>query len=441
MGASSRQPVRSMVSSGNGIKPYRSTTENRFLRGAAATIQPHDQVQMTAFASHRSLDASLTPAASPSGWAINRRVPDGYHRTTAERLRKDVLGETVLGGAIEWSGASTQLGIAAYRSQFSHPFAIGQRPYQRFDFSGRTAHMIGGYGETLLGSSHWFGEIARAPRGAIGSIGGAAVELAEGIEAVLIGRRYPRDFTSLYGRGYGAGSSSQNETGVYTALRLRRIERWDIAASFDQFWFPWLRFGIGRPTTGYAASVSAAYLPHADFEIYGRFRSRVREESATYQERTGAIQGLAPTTRQTVRLQITYRPGENWRVRTRVELSRARTGSSATHTGSLLYQDLRWSPIASLRLDGRVTLFGADEYDARLYAYETDLLYSFSVPVLYDHGQRTYLLATWTINSGIVLQAKYAVSRFLDRTTVGSGWDEIDGNQLREVRIQVRVRW
>jgi hypothetical protein len=301
--------------------------------------------------------------------------------------------------------------------------------------------MGGVYGEALIGPSHWFGEVARAPGGVFAGIAGTEVELAEGVEALLLARHYPTAFTSLYGRGHGASGESQNETGIYTALRLRRVERWDMAASFDQFWFPWLRFNIGRPTTGYAAAASAIYEPRDDLEISLWFRYKMREASARYADRTGIIRGVAPALRQTMRLQTTYRPANNWRIRTRAAFVRAKTVDSETHVGSLLYQDLRWSPVTDLRLDGRVTLFDAEHHSARLYAYESDLLYSFSVPVLYGRGQRAYLLVTWDIRDGIALQGKYAVSRYVDRDAVGSGWDAIEGHRLREMRFQVRIRW
>lgn len=435
-GGSPDRPVRSVVARGNGLKPYRSTAENRFFRGAAAVLSMHRHVQVTVFVSRRALDAS--PSSTPAGdeLGVTRRVPDGFHRTQTERARKDILGETVVGGAIEWSTSSSRLGITGYRTSFSHPFISGPRPYQQYDFRGRTARMISLYGDHLLGPSHWFGEIARAPGGALGGTGGAELELAEGFEAAVVVRHYPRAFISLYGRG-----RLQNETGVYTGLRIHRIARWDISAAFDQFWHPWLRYAVNRPTTGCAGTVSAAYRPRSGVEVYLRFKSKITEQSVSYEDRTAVLKGVGQASRQTVRLQALYRLNDKWRLRARVEVSRAQTGDSPTYTGSLLYQDIRWSPTASLQFDGRITFFSTEHYAARLFAYENDLLYNFSVPMLNGRGQRIYLLGRWTLRRGLIVQCKYGLSRFLGRTAIGSGWNETPGNRLREVRVQLRVRW
>mgnify|MGYP007042166935 CR=1 FL=1 len=48
--------------------------------------------------------------------------------------------------------------------------------------------------------------------------------------------------------------------------------------------------------------------------------------------------------------------------------------------GILLYQDLVYSfKEIPLKLSARYAIFDTDNYDTRLYAYENDLLYVFSI--------------------------------------------------------------
>ena len=85
----------------------------------------------------------------------------------------------------------------------------------------------------------------------------------------------------------------------------------------------------------------------------------------------------------------------------------------------------------------RLQYFETDGYDSRLYAYENDVLYSFSIPVFYDKGYRYYLNVNYDVNKRLSCWFRWAQTIFKDKTTVGSGLDEIKGNKRTEVKFQV----
>ena len=58
----------------------------------------------------------------------------------------------------------------------------------------------------------------------------------------------------------------------------------------------------------------------------------------------------------------------------------------------------------------RYCIFKTDDWDARLYAYENDLLYSFSIPALSGIGTRNYLMAKWDINDFAEIRIKYGIT-------------------------------
>ena len=112
--------------------------------------------------------------------------------------------------------------------------------------------------------------------------------------------------------------------------------------------------------------------------------------------------------------------------------------AGAHRTGLLLYQGVRWRPATWLRLDARWTLFDTDGFDARIYAYEHDLLYTFSIPVFSGRGERHYVLVRAQPTPAVHLELKYGATRYRDVTSVGSGLDVVPGSRIREVRAQVR---
>ena len=79
----------------------------------------------------------------------------------------------------------------------------------------------------------------------------------------------------------------------------------------------------------------------------------------------------------------------------------------------------------------RHCIFSTDDYDSRLYTWENDLLYSFSIPSLFGKGSRTYLMAGWKITDKAELRFKYAI-------TTKTGNPEAISNS-EEFRIQIKV--
>jgi hypothetical protein len=81
--------------------------------------------------------------------------------------------------------------------------------------------------------------------------------------------------------------------------------------------------------------------------------------------------------------------------------------------------------------------FETDGYDSRLYAYENDVLYSFSIPVFYDKGYRYYVNVNYDVNKKMTVWLRWAQTIFKNKETIGSGLDEITGNKRTEVKLQM----
>ena len=86
-------------------------------------------------------------------------------------------------------------------------------------------------------------------------------------------------------------------------------------------------------------------------------------------------------------------------------------------------------------------MFDTESYFSRIYNYEHDVLYSFSIPSFFDRGIRTYLNARWEIGRHVDLWFKYALTCYRDRETIGSGLNEIEGNRKSELRMQLRLKF
>jgi hypothetical protein len=434
-----RDPVSPLVRSGRGIVPFQSTSENRFFRGVGGTVAATPHLSASAFVSRRHRDATLDSSRAVSGKIPAQTLSaGGLHRTPNELQGKDTFGLTTVGGALEYRTPDLHVGLVGYQSRFDRALSPPNQPYQRFDVSGTRTTMMSAFGTGFVGNYTLFGEVARAPSGHFGGLAGVALD-HEAVQALLLGRRFPKAFPGLYNAAVGESGSTQNETGVYTGVRLQVARRWRVAAYVDQYQHPWLRFSVPRPSSGLDTRVVVEYDPRPWLSTYVQVRAD-REEAGTERRSPNGrlLASVQSEKRQSVRWHTEYEFSDALTLRTRLQGSRFVTESTAPAYGMLLYQGLRYQPLASLQFDTRVAFFDTDGYDARLYAYEHDLLYSFSVPVLFDRGQRSYLLVQYEPTASLTLEAKYGVTWYPNRETIGSGLNATDGNRVRELRLQIR---
>lgn len=432
--------IGSVLRTGRGIVPYGSTDENRFFRGVAATLDLHARIAVSAFASRRRLDATLE--GGPSETVAVGRPITGLHRTPAERRRKDRLPEALAGGSVAYTSRHVHAGLTAYRTRYGYPIARGTRPDQAFDFEGRQAALAGLYLAVLRDDAALFGEGVVGPGGTAAIVGGVALDRPF-VDAVLVARHYPPGFHSPHGHAFGEGSSrTQNETGVFAGLRLQVARAWTLTTHVDQYRFPWLRYGVPRPTTGYDARARLDYRPRRWLSAALQFHTETQETSYDAVRSDGVLlRAVRPATRRRLRFDGTYLFNERLRLRVRVEAVRYDETNQPVRPGTVVFQDLRWVPARRLRVDARLAVFDAEHFEARVFTYEPGLLYAFSVPALHGRGQRSYVLLRYEPAAGLVLQLKWANSRFEDVLKTGSGLDETEGNRIREVAAQLYWRW
>jgi hypothetical protein len=98
----------------------------------------------------------------------------------------------------------------------------------------------------------------------------------------------------------------------------------------------------------------------------------------------------------------------------------------------ILFQEISYSfSRIPVTLWARYCLFNTDDWDARIYTYENDLLYSFSIPALYGEGSRSYIMARWKIGELAELRIKYGIT---SAVTTGKSVENTD-----EIKMQFRV--
>jgi hypothetical protein len=111
-----------------------------------------------------------------------------------------------------------------------------------------------------------------------------------------------------------------------------------------------------------------------------------------------------------------------------VDLARYTEELSPAENGYMISQGIAYRGKGRLTGDAYLAWFDADTYNARLYSYERNLLSTFYMPSFYGKGTRLAFSAKYQITSKFAFSAKAGYTRYLNRDTIGSGTEQIDGN-------------
>jgi hypothetical protein len=446
------------------LKPYTSVDENNFMRGLASTLNL-GKFQFTTFLSRKNIDANVQQQTIEDPFGDGEIMTDevvftsfqvsGLHRTPSELANKNALGETVFGGNLSYVYKTLNIGIAASHISWDGEFNRRLNTYNQFDFNGNRNLSIGLNYNFVYRNFNFYGEGARSSSGGLAMISGALITLDPNMTVSVLYRNYSRDYHALYANGFGHTSRTINEKGLYIGFEARPSKTIILNGYVDRFENPWLRTGITSPSAGNDLLGQFTYKPNKKLEIYVRYRNLnavkngnidVFEDftSGGVESYTFSGTGIDPivdTKKQQLRYNLKFRINDMISIQNRVEFSRFNEPGKEISNGMIIYQDINYKPLGKpFSFVGRIALFDTDDWNTRIYAYENDVLYAFSVPPYYGRGMRTYVVFRYRIVRNVDLWLRYAQTYYTDRTTIGSGKETIQGQTRTEVRAQLRIR-
>lgn len=434
--------VTNVKRSANPIRPYTSVDETRFLRGAAVDLGYKD-FSLTLFGSYKGVDATLVEATDTlelEDVTVSSVNLSGLHRTNSEIARKDALNEIIFGGNLRYEKNQLTLGVAGVYQGYDRLFARDALPYNQFDFRGRGTVGISADYSYVFRNFSFFGELSHTTHsGGFANIHGVLFSLDRYVSMSLIYRDYNRDYQTFYNAGFAEGSRTQNEKGIYAGLKTNLSRSFFINSYVDIFKFPWLRYQVDAPSEGHEIMIQPTYKPSRSLEIYARFREQLRQKNS--RETDGTITPIEDVLQRNYRINFNYKVSDAVRLKSRIEYVTVDRPSVGQEDGIIFTQDILFKPKSfPLDVSLRYALFDTDSYDTRIYTYENNALYVFSVPAYFYRGSRAYVLVRYTFLRRFDLWVRYAQNIYINRTVQGSGAEEILGNTRSELTVQLRIK-
>ncbi|MCX7697762.1 MAG: helix-hairpin-helix domain-containing protein [Bacteroidales bacterium] len=422
---------------GRGILPFRSVNEFNFLRGFAMQMKLFRSVYLYGFGSIRMKDGSILQqdSLSQEEFTITSLNESGLHNTYSSMNRKNNVQEKLLGGRMEVNLSRFKLGYTSYFLHFNKNFATPSDLYQMYDFTGNTQLMNSFDYSILLRNFNIFGEVAHDGSGQPAHLHGLMMAANYHYSVSVLYRNFPRDFHSFFGTPLSESSKPNNERAWYIGQEIKFSRQWILNAYMDMFQFPWLRYLVDAPSEGTEILAQLNYLPNKKTQLSLRYKYEEKNKNVSQQY----VKKPESDQRQWFRFHATYPISNAFIFKTRVELLLHKFATQPLRTGFLGYQDvLLRKKNSPLSLTLRIAFFDTYSYDERIYAYENDVLYSYTIPAYYYKGSRTYFIIKYTFKKHLDIWLRIAHTLFLDRTTIGSGLDLINQPSKTELKVQIR---
>ena len=423
---------------GRGIRPSTSVNENRFFRGAAATLG-NQNIACTFFYSNHKIDGNRIVSDSLENQSISSLPESGNHRTINELNNKKALQCTLIGAHLSVTHQNLGVGITYYHSLFKPPLLAGDKAYQQFYFQGNTMQNAGvdftySFQKLLI-----FGELSGNGFHNVSGITGFNAYLNDRLQLSLLYRNLSKSYHVLYASPFMVNSRPNNEQGIYLGCVALVASHVQFSAYADYYFFPWLKYRVDAPSMGKAYLAQVQYTNSSNLSLIVRFRYREKQENSggLYDYTDHIITN--PT--YSFRLSVSYPVSEPFILKNRLEYVNVRLAGNQ-QKGMLFYQDVLYRPSSfPLEFSFRYALFDTDGWESRIYAYENDVLYAFSIPSYYGKGSRMYLLLRWKPAKNMNLWMRLARTTWFDRNKIGSGADLIAGNHKTEIKIEWMVRF
>ena len=419
------------------LRPYTSSGEFYFHRGTGITMK-FGKTEATAFASIRKLSSNFVADTVNNEDFISSFQTSGYHRTQSEIDDRNNLRQLAFGGSVTYRKTDWHVGMNGVSYNFSLPVVKRTEPYNLFAISGKNwSNFSIDYSYTHH-NFHFFGEEAIDKNLNKASLNGLLISVDPTVDLAFVQRVIDKEYQAVYGDAFTENTYPTNENGFYAGASIRPWAGWRIDMYADFYRFPWLKYLVNAPAYGKDFLTQLIFSPNKQLEIYSRFRSETKQSGQPGD--TTVINYLVSIPKQSWRSEINYHINSAITIRERIEMLWYNHHGANSENGFLSFFDFIYRPLLK-KYSGNIRwqYFETGGYNSRIYAYENDVLYSYSIPAFFDKGYRYYINLNYDLKKNLSVWLRWSQAIYRDKTAIGSGLNEIPKNHRSEIETEARL--
>lgn len=223
----------------------------------------------------------------------------------------------------------------------------------------------------------------------------------DGLGLIALYRYYSPSYTNRYAYGFAEKSKTTDENGLYLGLDVNMLRQWRFLFYADGYRQVNRKNDVDNPSWGYDLQFQAHYFTTSEISMNWRLRARMKQDIYT----------------NSLRYQLLYESA-GWKLKTQLDANM----TNDWNWGASVLQDIQytfaWKRPLTLQL--RLQAFDIRNWANRIYVYENDVLYAFSIPAVYGQGGRVYLNMRWKIckQLSLYLRASETLTMTSNRTDI-----------------------
>ena len=253
----------------------------------------------------------------------------------------------------------------------------------------------------------------------------------------ILHRSYDKDYQALQSHGFGESSGTSNEEGVYIGISSNLNKHWTLSGYYDEFTFPWLKYLVNAPSSGYDYLAQISYTPNKKVSMIFRYKAKLNQ--ANESGNIAPVDYLVNVRQNGFRWNVQYKISSYVSIADRVEVSQyVKEGQTAYH-GYLISQDVDFViPKTKVSWKMMYVLFDTDSYYGRIYSSGGDIPNAFSIPSYYYQGSSYTVMMHYQVVKRIGIWLRYAQTVYSNKQTISSGLDLINGNTKTDVSAELK---
>jgi hypothetical protein len=386
------------------IKPHRSTREFQYMRGTALRYRLRN-FQLTAFYSSKNIDANVVDTISDE-LVVSSLQTSGLHVSTSQLANKNSIHENVIGGHLQYQLKSLKIGLYSL-----HDFIDARLISELDTLPIRWNSSMGLNHSYTKRNVHIFGELANRDQNWT-FLQGALLAVSKNLTISSVYRNYSSLFDSRFSNAFSEQSLVGNEKGLYLGFKLKLVRKTTLSVFSDRFSFPERKYLVDAPSSGTDGMLQLEHHPSKKLNF--QFRYNWQEKEQNLYDGIG-LDDIEVEKSNQYRLQLSYEH-LNFRFKNRISLK-----TVSQSQGSLVFQEIRYKTLESRwSASFRYSVFDTPDYETRIYAFEPDVLYSFSVPAHYGSGHRYLLLFSYKIASSLSTWVRFSQTIYDQHSVVNA---------------------
>jgi hypothetical protein len=409
-----------------------SASESTGMQGCYVTFG-RKSLEITPFVSLKKRDGRFQPDST-----LTSLREDGMHRTETEIEQRHNVEELVIGGKISCTGKWFNIEGGHVLYQLDYPVIPEKKPYNEFYFRGQESENSWLAYMMSIKNFLMFGEVGVDRFKYVSFCNGLEWNAAPAFTLSVTHRLIPVEYWAPLAGPMTESNSFSGEEGLYTGVSWQLPCGINFSSYFDWFRFQWLKYQVDAPASGFDWLTQAGKQFFGDALLILKYRHREKPHNTKTDLQENIV---APRVYDQLKLQYRHHLESGWQFTTLCQWNFVESGGE-NFSGRMLSEDLKWANRRNtLTLTARYALFSTEDYLARVYAYESNVLYLFSVPAYAGIGSRYFLMANCKIRKNLHIWLRAARWHYSDREQIGSGTQMINSDKKTTVTAQVRFKF